>query len=143
MRENTAEQNLEALTAAPVHRFKAHSEIGSVEANVISVALFRGDPAMRLRDRRNGEDVVCLVPPELRDAIVHDVDFEDVWRNSRVTVHGKLYYDDDGRVSRIVADRISKMPPSSVKLEDLYDSDFTEGLDPQVYLERWREGTLG
>lgn len=138
--EKTAEQSLVALAAAPVHRFKAHNEVGSIEGHVISVGLFRGEPAMRVRDRRNAAEVVCIVPPELHDAVVHDVDIDDVWRNSRVSVHGGLYYDNSGRVYRVDADRISKTPEAHVSLEDLYDTDFTEGLEPDVYLEQWREG---
>jgi hypothetical protein len=136
----TAQESLALLNAPAVHQFRAHQEIGSIEGNVISVGSYYDQAALRVRDRRNGEEVVCIVPDDLHATIANAADFEDVWNKARVTVRGRLFYDARGIIRKVESDKIEKMTPGTIGFEALYDPEFTEGLDPVVYLERWREG---
>ncbi len=138
--EVMAQESLALLSAAPVHQFKAHQEIGSIEGKLISAGSYYGEPVIHVEDRRNGERIVCLVPADVHDLVVSNMDIEDVWTNRRVSVHGRLSYDDKGNVKKVVSDRIEKLPTATVTIKSLYDPEFTEGLDPVLYLEQWREG---
>jgi hypothetical protein len=67
----------------------------------------------------------------------------DVWKNARVRLRGWIEYSKRGEISGMSAESIQHVQARAVRLSELHDPDFTEGLDSVTYLDRLRDGELG
>lgn len=122
---------------------KPREQIGSVEGYLTSVLTHYHKPAIRIRERKSGTDVLCLVPEEFRSEVAGGANFDDVWRERRVIVRGRVHYDSSGKIDSVTASTVRAIPSSGVDVIALQDADFTSGLSAEQYLEKLRDGDGG
>jgi hypothetical protein len=118
-------------------------EIGSIEGTLLSVGTEYNQPAVLVRERRSGDEIWCRVNPDLKHRISEESGYEDVWEHRRVLVRGIIKYDAQGRIARVIANSIQVLKPRQMTPHDIRDPGFTDGLTPEAYLERLREGEIG
>lgn len=141
---NDAEIAIHALDVAPfVDLGVPKQQVGSVEGRMVEVLTYYGKPAIRLKERRTGNDVICVVPEDLKHQIAEGASLEDVWNGRRVVVRGVITYNDNHTISRVTASHIRSVDAKDIPLENIQDKTFTDGMSVKDYLERLREGTLG
>ena len=141
---SAAKESLAKLQEAPIHQFRAHSERGAVEGNLVEIMTYYNAPAILIREHGTAAEVICTINQETVDEINEAIRADDVWHRRRVSVHGMLHYDDKGKIIRVLSDSVALIPtPRDVTINELRDPDFTAGLDTIDYLERLREGELG
>jgi hypothetical protein len=139
-----AEVAIAAIEAHHIRANREHVEVGSIEGRLVSVETHYNKPAIHIKERSSGDGVRCVVTIGTARQIANDVNFEDVWSGRRVMVRGKIRYDKDGRIVQVDANQVERIfPRTDLTLSNLYDPDFTNGLDSDTYLERLREGELG
>ena len=68
------EQSLE-----PIDR--SRTEVGSVEAYVISAETHYGHPALRVKERLSGAEIVCVLLDELVESVGIEHNWAEVWKN--------------------------------------------------------------
>lgn len=122
---------------------KTKDQIGSIEGFLIEVGTHYNKPAIRIRERKTGADVWCIIPEEFRALIASEANFDDVWSGRRVVVHGRITYEGAGQISRVFASDVHRVELHPVGVENIRDSNFTGGLSVAEYLEKLREGNLG
>jgi len=140
----TAKESIAKLEQAPIHQFHRHTERGAVEGNLIDITTYYSEPAIRIKEHGTGAEIICTITQDTVEKINAAIHADDVWHNRRVSVHGSLNYDDQGRIMRVLSESVAIIPPPrDVTIDDLRDPEFTDGLDAAEYLERLREGELG
>jgi hypothetical protein len=141
-----AREAIEVLEKKPVALFDipaAREEIGSIEGRLTNVGTYHDYPAIRVLEHRHKRQVWCRLTSELQHVFQDKASFEDVWRNRRIMVRGRLKYRDDGDIDHVIANDIRRIEPPEIALESIRDPDFTGGLSVAEYLDRFRDGTLG
>ena len=118
------------------------AQYGSIEGKIIRVYTYYHQPAILVRERITGADIRCIVDEKHRELIGKEAGFEDVWSEHRVSVRGKLEYDDSGELSSVVAVDVRLISGKPVSLDSIRDPEFTDGLKPSDYLDRFREGEI-
>jgi hypothetical protein len=121
---------------------KPRDQIGSVEGYLTGVETHYHKPAIRIRDRRSGDALLIIVPEEFRLQISNEAGFEDVWKERRVVVSGRLHYDSAGRLERVTAAKIRALQPKIIDAGQLKDPDFTSGMSAVEYVEKLRDGDI-
>lgn len=129
-------------TAAAQEDF-SRTEIGSIEGDVIQTTTYHKKPALVIRDRVSGHDVVCVLSSDLADAVGPHHRWDEVWHSRRVLIGGELFYRPDGQVARIGATEFATIEPMELTSVEITDKNFTGGLSPVKYLEKIREGGRG
>jgi hypothetical protein len=119
---------------------KPREQIGSVEGYLVSVETHYHKPAIRIRERRTGADVLCIIPDEFRSQIAGETAIDDVWRERRVVVRGRVHYDKAGKIEKVTATKVHPIPGRNIDNASLKDPDFTSGLSAEEYLEKLRDG---
>ena len=122
---------------------RGREEIGSIEGHLLEVAAHRNKPAILVRERKSGADVWCLVDAGLKEKMSQESSFEDVWDHKRVIVRGRISFNRQGAIVRVLATSVTRVSPRQMTLNDIKDPNFTGGLSVVEYLERLREGDLG
>ena len=113
----------------------SRSEFGSVEGNVADATTYRRQPALRLRERISGSEVLCVLSDELaKKAGAHK--WQEVWEGARVIVWGEVQFNRKGTIISIRADDIIEVAPRDLTYADIADPNFTAGLEPVEYLMR-------
>ena len=134
---------LEAATAdetSPPSLDLTRTEIGSIEGYVIQTATFYGRPAVRIRERITGAEVICLLSNELAERIGPQNNWSEVWQGRRVLVSGEISYRQDGTIDRIRASDMLTIDARQLDYADIADPNFTGGLSPADYLKAiWEE----
>ncbi|MDD4952280.1 MAG: hypothetical protein PHV85_07020 [Desulfovibrionaceae bacterium] len=115
---------------------RKRTEVGSVEGRIIAVGEYKNTPAIQINYRLKKIDLWVVVPKELRDKI--RLSFEDVWENKRIIVKGDKTYSESGKLTKVIAKSIHIYKASDVNIEDLYDSDYTDGLSAVDYINKIR-----
>ena len=141
-----AKEAIEVLEQRPVALFDipaAREEVGSIEGRLASVGTFWDYPAVRVMEHRHKRLIWCRLTSQLQHVFQDKTSFEDVWRNRRVIVRGRIKYREDGEIDYVIASDIRRIDPPEVTLESIRDSEFTGGLSVAEYLDRFRDGTLG
>lgn len=118
-------------------------QIGSIQGLLIEVTTYRSRPAIRLRERKTGREITCVLSPDLAGQFSHDSSAQDVWDNRRFTVRGWIFYQSSGQILRLEATEVGPDQPIERPLRDIRDPEFTGGLSAAEYLERFRSGELG
>jgi hypothetical protein len=115
-----------------------HIEMGSVEGRIVGLRTHYGKPAIVLQSLLEMREIPCiLVDQDIRDAICGTRNWKQVYENRRVLIPGILFYDRSGKLSRVeVSGEILDIDPIPVRLNELNDPDFSEGLSPQEHLKR-------
>lgn len=121
---------------------KPRSQVSSVEGKLLEVGSYYNLPAIRIRVRTTGQDIWCYVDEKHRAQIAEEANFEDVWSGRRVRLRAKLYYDAAGKLSKVHAFDVVPVAEREVSIEDIRDSNFTNGLTPSEYLDKFREGEV-
>jgi len=68
---------------------------------------------------------------------------KDIWQHRRVIVRGVIRYDKSGTISSINDAEIDLITPKEVSLDEITDREFTQGMSPHEYLDKFHEGNLG
>lgn len=121
----------------------AKTQIGSIEGVLLGATTYYHKPAIRVKERKTRMAIPCVIPDDRRDHIAAETNFEDVWKGQRVVVSGRIEYSNSGSISRVIANEIRKISPKPVQIEDIQDKEFTDGLAPAEYLDKFREGDIG
>jgi len=122
---------------------RGREEIGSIEGHLLEVGTNYNKPAILVRERTSGAEVWCLVDAGLKEKISQESRFEDVWDHKRVIVRGRISFNKQGAIVRVLATSVTGVSPRQMTLNDIKDPNFTDGLSAVEYLERLREGELG
>jgi hypothetical protein len=116
---------------------------GSLEGELIDAGHHYRQPALKLRERQHGRIIWCRVQENVRDQFARDTTLNDVWKYARVRLRGWIEYSPRGVITGMSAERIQKVIVKEVSLGDLYDPEFTGGVDSVTYIDRLRDGDLG
>ena len=117
---------------------KSRIEVGSIEANFLSGDPHYGRPAIRVKDRLTGTEIVCVLSDELAEQAGVEHNLWDIWKNKRIMIAGEIKYGRDGMVERIKAVHIRRVDAPVLKEEDIIDPTFTSGMTPYEYLSAIR-----
>ena len=120
----------------------ARREVGSIQGNIIEIGTHYDKPAVHVREHSTDRGIWCQVDEQALGEVERMITAGDVWQHRRVTVRGELSYDSCGQLVRIYGGRVNYIDEKKVALEELFDSEFTEGLPAHEYLERLRENEL-
>jgi hypothetical protein len=137
-----AAARLETPTLEYVPEHRQREEYGSIEGTLIDVGTHYGKPALRIVEKKTGREIVCRAESSAVDEIATKANISDVWRQERVSIRGRLYFNDAGQIFRVDARSVEKIAPRMVSIEEIKDKNFTNGLSIGDYLSRWREGDL-
>src|SRR5258706_1137990 len=129
------------LDAAPIGR--PREQIGSVEGYLIAVETHYHKPAIRIRERRSRAEITCIVPDEFRKQIAEDANFDDVWRERRVVVRGRVHYDGSGKIDRVTATKVHAIAGEAVDVSKIRDPDCAYGLTAEEFVDQFRTGEIG
>lgn len=112
----------------------SRSEIGSVDGFVAEATTYRRQPALNIRERRTGAQVLCVLSEKVAErAGAHS--WREVWDGARVLVYGRIQFNRKGVAASIRADDIIEIAPKELSYAtDVADSNFTGGLEPVEYL---------
>lgn len=123
---------------------KPYKELGSLEGFFKGVEQDGfGRRVAFIKDRVTGEVIKCLVSSTaLLDLEGHQI--EEVWRNRRVQVSGKIHYRTKGKVTQVEAAtfRFFRSKAELPQVDDIIDHNFTGGLRSEDYLEKLHSGEL-
>ena len=117
----------------------ARREVGSIQGQIVEIGTYYDKPAVHVREHSTNRDIWCQVDERALGEIERMITAGDVWRHRRVMVRGELSYDSCGQLVRVYEGRVSYVDAKDIALEDLYDTEFTEGLPAHEYLDRLRE----
>lgn len=138
-----AEFALRAIDAAHPEIDRSRVEVGSIEGEYLEIGTHYAHPAIKLRERKTGDEVWCWVSERDLERFSDRVRVADVWRHKRVRARGKIYYNGNGVLLRVEAQDVRLLEIAHVRFEDVRDPDFTGGLSVSEYLDRLRDGNLG
>lgn len=119
------------------------TETGSIEGQVLEAMTFYGRPALRIRERITGAEVVCVFAEELAERIGREHKWHNVWRGRRVLVSGEISYRHDGTIVRIRASEMTDVDARPLAYADIADPNFTGGLSPAEYVKALWEEEIG
>jgi hypothetical protein len=111
----------------------SRSQIGSIQGFVADATTFYKQPALRIRDRRTGAEVLCVFTHEAAERAGGN-SWQKVWRGARVRVYGRIDYNRKGLPSTVAADDVIEITPRDLEYEDIVDTNFTGGLTIAEYL---------
>lgn len=119
----------------------ARRTTGEITGHLLGVGRYRRAPALTILTALYGR-VACSIPADLVEELGGERTLEDVWKGRSVAVYGTLYYAVAGHLQRIVAQSIRDREAPPVDLDAIYDTGFTDGMEPTEYLDRLHEGRL-
>jgi hypothetical protein len=114
---------------------RSHSEFGVVDAHVARTDTYHGKPALYIKDRLSGSLVPCVLSDRLaaKEGPAHS--WTDAWTGKRIRVKGRIYYDRDGKISRVSAVDMEDVSARDVSLNDLRENGLLGGKSPVEYLD--------
>ena len=149
IRPENAESGLRMLALPPdsiyhsMYGERKRTELGSVEGTIVDIGKLDNRPAVKIRANNLNRSVWCqLADTELRKW-GQLMTAELVWHDKRVSVQGKIFYKEDGKVEKVQNSFVEIVKARDLALEDLFDPDFTGGLPAKEYLDKLREGDYG
>lgn len=113
----------------------SRTEFGSIEAVVINLTTHYNHPALRVRERLTGDEVVCIVSPELAEEYGPQHNWSEVWSSKRLLLTGEIAFKADGRIGQIRLEDIEVIDPAPLSFSDIASPGFTGGLSPQAFLD--------
>jgi hypothetical protein len=134
-----ATDNIRSVLHPPERPYK---EQGSVEGTARTIDRDGwGHLVLWIREQLTGENVKCLVTGDA-EAVIGDHQIRDVWRNRRVQIYGMLHYKGLGKLGHIDATRVRFLRDRTdlPDVDDIVDTNFTDGLSSEDYLARVRDG---
>ena len=134
-------RTLEKIDLTTEPDIPAHTAFGEVEGRLESVGTLRSHHAIWIRNRVYGT-IPCTVPDAELRRIGGKTTLEEVWKNQRVVVGGRLRFGSGGKLEEVVADRLEKMDKTPIGVEQILDREFTGHLEPSEYLRRLQDGEL-
>ena len=117
----------------------ARREVGSIEGRIVDLGTHYEKAAIHVKEHSTSREIWCQVDQRTLDKIEKTITAGDVWHHRRVKVSGELSYDSLGQLARLYEGRVEYIDANDVRIEDLHDSDFAEGLPAHEYLSRLRE----
>lgn len=128
-------RSLERAEAAVEAEDQSHSEYGTIDAHVVNTATWFGKPALEIKERLSGKNIQCVLSEELaaREGPSHS--WTDAWSGKRIRIKGRIYYDKDGKISRISAIDMEDVSPRDVSIKDLRELNLLGGKSPVDYLD--------
>jgi hypothetical protein len=134
---------LEYPDTAVERKARTKSQIGSIDGVICNVTTHRKKPAIVVQERKSHRKIACLISEARADNISRDNNFSDVWKHCRVVVRGVLLYNNYGDILRIENATISRHETKDVTLDQIKDSNFTNGMKSLDYLDKLGDGELG
>jgi hypothetical protein len=119
----------------------SRKEYGSIEGDVLETTTHYGHPAIRVRERLTGEELVCILSDELAAKSGPQHSWSEVWGNKRVLVTGQITYKKDGKIGQVNAIEIETIEAPRLTYRDIADPNLTGGLSAVDFLNSlWDEG---
>jgi hypothetical protein len=117
-----------------------HTEMGSIEGRITQLRSYNGKPAIWLKTHLEPKEIPCIfVDRDVCQLICATRNWEQVYENRRVLIPGVLFYDRNGRLSKVeISGKILDIDPIPVNYNELYDPDFSDGLSAEEHLNRLR-----
>lgn len=117
----------------------ARREVGSIEGRIVDVGTHYEKAAIHVQEHSTSRSIWCQVDERTLDQVEKRITAGDVWHHRRVKVSGELSYDIHGDLARVFGGRVDYIDANDVRIEDLHDPNFTEGLSAHEYLNRLRD----
>ena len=118
-----------------------HTSYGEIEGLLLGVGSYYSSPALWVR--ANGYDVVrCMVKRDKLEELGEEATLKEVWKHRRVRIVGALTYAEGGSLEQVAVDELQLFPSGGVSLTEVLDPDFTGGMEPVEYLDRFHDGAL-
>jgi hypothetical protein len=121
----------------------ARVEMGSIEGQVLETTTYYGHPAVRIRERITGAEVLCVLSAELAERVGVERNWRDVWQGRRVLLSGEITYRADGTIVRVQARDMVSVDAGQLNYADIADPNFTGGLSPSEYIKALWEEEIG
>jgi len=112
---------------------------GSINGSLIQVGTYHNKPAVHVKEFNTGNKIWCQVDQQTLEEVEEKIRAKDVWKRRDICVQGMLYFDDVGKLTRIVDGSVSYLNRREVSIQELHDPDFSEGLSSEEYINRLRE----
>ena len=112
----------------------SRSERGTIEANVAEARSFRGKPALYVRERLSGAIVPCVLSEQAAKEAGPTHSWLDAWQEKRVRIKGQIFYNKLGKISRVLAEKVTDVSPKHVSMRELQKIDILEGKTPVEHL---------
>lgn len=128
-------KTFERAEAAVETEDRSHSEFGVVDAHVGRTDTYHGKPALYIKDRLSGSLVPCVLSDELAAKEGPSHSWTDAWTGKRIRVKGRIYYDKEGKISRVSAVDMEDVSPRDVNLKELREIDLLGGKSPVEHLD--------
>lgn len=144
--ERVARTGISALAEAAAEEAPpdlTRTEIGSIEGYVLEATTFYGRPAVRIRERIMGAEVLCVFSNDLAEHVGSEHHWSDVWQGRRVLVTGEISYRQDGSIARLMATDVINIDARPLSYEDVADPNFTGGLGRADYVRTLWEEEVG
>ncbi|MBX9699315.1 MAG: hypothetical protein K2X74_07750, partial [Acetobacteraceae bacterium] len=88
-----------------------------------------------IKDRISGSLVPCILSDELAAKAGPTHSWTDAWSGKRIRVKGRIYYDRDGKISRVSAVDMEDVSQREVDLNEVRAIDILEGKTPVDHLD--------
>jgi len=95
------------------------TEYGSVEAVVVGTITHYGRPALQVRLRLTGDLVKCVVSQDAVEKIGLPHSWYETWSNQRVLIMGEIHYNEEGKIARIEAKKISVIEDKIIPIDEV------------------------
>jgi hypothetical protein len=146
IKRQEAESGIEAIASINVlaldQDLGARQSYGEIEGVMLAAGRYRNRPSIQIRTDLYGF-VWCPLDKNLIDQFGGETHLNEVWKGKTVGVTGRLFYASGGRLTYIEALEIREIPDApAISLDSVLDPNFTAGMDPVEYLERFHEGQL-
>lgn len=128
-------KSFERAEAAAETEDRSHSEFGVIDAHVGRTDTYHGKPALYIKDRLSGSLIPCILSDELAAKEGPSHSWTDAWTGKRIRVRGRIYYDRDGKISRVSAVDMEDVSPRDVNLKELREIDLLDGKAPVEHLD--------
>ncbi|MGE3142595.1 MAG: hypothetical protein AB7L65_04695 [Hyphomonadaceae bacterium] len=110
-------------------------EHGSIEGYVSTVTTHYGKPAITLRERLSRREVKCVLSGASAEKIGREHNWTEAWTGRRILVSGSCHYDRSGQLTQVDAEEINRIGAANVKISDIRDPTFSDGLGAAKHLE--------
>lgn len=146
IKRGEAEAGIEAISSINVFAqdqdLPARQSYGEIEGIMLAAGRYRNRPSIQIRSDLYGF-VWCPLSKDVIDRFGGETHLNEVWKGKTVGVAGRLFYAAGGKLTYIEALEIREIAETpAVMLNSILDPNFTSGMDPIEYLERFHEGQL-
>ena len=115
-------------------------EFGSVEGHIKKVAIKSDESCIWIKESQSGQEVKCVLRGETNKRLMAK-NMEVLVTGNRIGFDGEVTYCNGEEIGHVLVEGIELFPPEHElpTLEEMYEPNYTEGLDPVTFVRRLRD----